>query len=220
MNIDSHCHLLPGVDDGVDSIEESLALLEEMKLKGLQRLYLTPHLFSPMSPSDPERIVKRWNEYHFELNSHSVEVLLGSEIFFRPEILDADLITMGGSDTVLLELPTQRRPHYLFEVIEKLQVKGLRIILAHVERYEYLFRKSGLFFGKQELTDDILRLRDMGVLFQVNWNSLDKNPKTRVLINEGIAEIIGSDKHKSGDNRLLIDFHDDRYRLFLNDYYL
>jgi protein-tyrosine phosphatase len=38
-------------------------------------------------------------------------------------------------------------------------------------------KKGGLFFGKQELTDDILRLRDMGILFQVNWNSLDKNPK-------------------------------------------
>ena len=60
----------------------------------------------------------------------------------------------------------------------------------------------------------------MGVLFQVNWNSLDKDSKARVLVDRRIADITGSDKHKQGDNRLLIDFDDDRYRLFLNDSFL
>ncbi|HNS74808.1 MULTISPECIES: CpsB/CapC family capsule biosynthesis tyrosine phosphatase [Mesotoga] len=220
MNIDSHCHLLPAVDDGVEEIEESLAILEEMKLKGLQRLYLTPHLFSPISPSDPAEIMRRWHEFRFELNNHSVEVLLGSEIFLRPEVLESDLITMGESNFLLVELSTQQKPHYLFEVIGKLQSTGFRIILAHLERYHYLFKKIGFIFGKVEPTDEIHRLRDMGVLFQVNWNSLDKDSKARVLVDRRIADITGSDKHKQGDNRLLIDFDDDRYRLFLNDSFL
>lgn len=208
------------MDDGVEEIEESLAILEEMKLKGLQRLYLTPHFFSPRSPTDPAEIMKRWHEFRLELNNHSVEVLLGSEIFLRPEVLESDLIAMGESNCLLIELSTQRKPHYLLEVIEKLQKKGFRIILAHLERYHYLFKRGGLIFGKTEPTDDIHKLRDMGVLFQVNWNSLDKDPNARVLVDRRIADITGSDKHKRGDNRLIIDFHDDRYRLFLNDSFL
>ncbi|MDI9369045.1 MAG: capsular biosynthesis protein [Thermotogaceae bacterium] len=220
MNIDSHCHLLPAVDDGVESIQESITLLEEMKVKGVERLYLTPHFLSPRSPTSTSEIMKRWNEFESELNGHSVEVLLGSEIFLRPEVLERNLISMGESDIILVELPTQQKPHYLFEVIEKLQAKGFRVLLAHVERYDYFFKKSGFLFGKTKLTGDISRLRDMGVLFQVNWNSLDRDPKAKALIEERTADVTGSDKHRINDGRLLIDFSDDRYELFLNDYYL
>jgi len=220
LNIDSHCHLLPAVDDGVESIQESITLLEEMRLKGVERLYLTPHFLSPKSPTNISEIMKRWNEFRSELNSHSVEVLLGSEVFLRPEVLECDLVSMGESNVILVELPTQQKPHYLFEVIENLQMKGFRVLLAHVERYEYFFKKSGFLLGKTKLTGDISRLRDMGVLFQVNWNSLDRDPKAKALIEEKIADVTGSDKHKIGDGRLLIDFNDGRYGFFLNDYYL
>jgi len=220
LNIDSHCHLLPAVDDGVESIQESIALLKEMKAKGVERLYLTPHFLSPRSQTDTSEIMKRWNEFESELNAHSVEVMLGSEIFLRPEVLECNLISMGESNIILVELPTQQKPHYLFEVIEKLQVRGFRVLLAHVERYEYFFKKRGFLLGKTKVTEDISKLRDMGVLFQVNWSSLDRDPKAKALVEERIADVTGSDKHRMNDGRLLIDFNDERYGFFLNHYYL
>ncbi|HPD37535.1 MAG TPA: capsular biosynthesis protein [Mesotoga infera] len=219
MNIDLHTHLLPGVDDGSSDVEESLKILERMKSGGVERVYLTPHLYSPRTPTDIVAIKESWGKHSGSLNSSGVEVLLGSEIFLRPEVLTGEIISMGETNVLLVELPTDARPHYLVEAIETLQKRGFKIILAHVERYGFLFKKSLLPFSRSKLEDEVFRLKDMGVLFQVNWDSL-KDWRTVLLLEKRMVETIGSDKHHNSDGRGVIDFSSELASRFINDYYL
>jgi len=219
MNIDLHTHLLPGVDDGSPDVEESLKILERMKAGGAERVYLTPHLYSPRTPTDIGAIKESWRKHSASLNSSGVEVLLGSEVFLRPEALTGEVIPMGEADVLLVELPTDARPHYLVEAIEVLQKRGFRVVLAHVERYGFLFKKGLLPFSRSKLENEVYRLKDMGVLFQVNWDSL-KDGRTGLLLQKRMVETIGSDKHHNSDGRGVIDFSSESVSQFINDYYL
>ena len=220
MNIDCHCHLLPGVDDGCQKLEESLEILEAMKSKGAERVYLTPHLFCPRSPTDIAEIRNSWEENSSHLNSAGVEVLIGSEVFLSPRALSEETIPLGGTDLLLIELPTDARPPYLFEAISILQERGYRVIIAHIERYRYFFKRGIFPFSRSRIDDDLFRLKDVGVLFQINWDSLNGDGQFEDLFRNRMIEFVGSDKHYPRDNREIIDFSKDSYNLFMNDYYL
>lgn len=221
MNVDVHCHLLPGVDDGSQKMTESLKVLEQMKAKGAQRVYLTPHLYSPDSPTHIAQIKEAWREHSRALNSREIQVLLGSEVFLRPEVLTSEVIPLGESNLLLIELATRSKPPYLFEAVEALQVRGFKIVLAHVERYRFFFKKKFPLISSPELDPDVLRLKNMGVLFQVNWDSVKRtSPETRILLKSRLVDLLGSDKHHSKDGRGVIDFGAHESDSFYNDYYL
>ncbi|HAA86455.1 MAG TPA: capsular biosynthesis protein [Kosmotogaceae bacterium] len=211
--VDIHCHLLPGVDDGCDSVEEAYSILEEMTKNGTGRVYLTPHLFSPRVKSSIGEIRDAFERLQESYTDKYPELVLGSEVFLVPEIVELEFIPMGSTRFVLVELPVDTRPRFLHHALRSLQEEGYVVILAHVERYRYLYSsKTPLvdLFTKRERFHEIIKLRNDGILFQVNWHSLINPGKherslVRYLLNSGFVDFVGSDKHSANDGRSLIN---------------
>ena len=228
MYIDMHCHLLPGVDDGSNNEKECVEILNCMKQSGVERLYFTPHLYSPNIITDITAIKSRYYEFREICIGLGIEPELGSEVFLRPEAVAGELIPLGETPFVLVELPANK-PAYLYELVGHIQQRGYVIILAHIERYNYLFERQGLFrrrLGNFQMSSTLKKLRDMGVYFQINWKTVlnirDRrySPELSVLFESGYIDFIGSDKHSMNDGRATIDFEDTRYSLFRNQYSL
>ena len=209
MNIDFHCHLLPGVDDGCKTLEESLQIINEMKIKGVEKIILTPHLYSPKVPTDMNKIIDTFKETREHFLKAGIEVELGAEIFLREKLSSKPLLPLGRSRYLLIELP-DFEPAYLFKELLELQKKDYYIVLAHVERYVYLFSDPSSrrgFFRTKFAPGKLLKLKEMGVFFQVNWNSLIlKDKRAQYLLKNGLLDFISSDKHGLKDGRYIIDF--------------
>ncbi|MEA2066644.1 MAG: CpsB/CapC family capsule biosynthesis tyrosine phosphatase [Thermotogota bacterium] len=223
VGVDMHCHLLPGVDDGSNSLEESVEIIKEMKENGIHKIFLTPHIHSPIIRSKPELFNERFKMLKKEIDEDMV-LEMGSEVYIVPEVSKKDIIALGNSGYLLVEFPTNMFPVAAEKELSELQKRGYRIILAHIERYDYLFRRrrSGLFKVIFEPTDFLRKLKNMGVLFQVNWNTIvDPSPKEKKILNMleryYWMDFTGSDKHAFKDNRKLINTANQKYRTFMNE---
>lgn len=209
MNIDFHCHLLPGVDDGCKTLKESLQIVSEMKANGVEKLILTPHLYSPKVPTDINRIKDTFEKTREHFIKMDIDIELGAEIFLCEKLSAKPLLPLGDSKYLLIELP-DFEPAYLFEELLELQKKDFYIVLAHVERYGYLFKDNfsrRSFFRNKFVQTKLLKLKEMGVFFQVNWNSLfRKDKRAQYLFKNGLLDFISSDKHCLRDGRDIIDF--------------
>lgn len=195
--IDIHCHILPNIDDGAGTPEEALVMLNLQRKSGVDKLFLTPHYY-------PERISlddflsdrkKAWETLMPLLpGENALQVRLGAEVRYCPQLLQLDLkaVTLGGSDYLLLELPSRRCPAYMEQFMEELLEKGIIPILAHVERCAY-------FREKPEL---LRKLSDLGALAQVSVQALsDKRDRrfARACLEHGLAQIAASDAHNTAD---------------------
>jgi protein-tyrosine phosphatase len=164
--IDIHNHLIHEVDDGSKNIEMSKELLKIFYNQGVKILFLTPHLNSPSSKTNFSEINKNFRLIKEIANKIGIKCYLGYEIyipFYLPKINFSDY-TMGNSNVLLLEFS-----HYddspIKEHVYNLIKRGFRIIIAHIERYDYL----DLY--------DIFELKDMGVYLQVNASSIIEKKK-------------------------------------------
>ncbi|MDI3517638.1 MAG: protein-tyrosine phosphatase [Thermotogota bacterium] len=181
---DIHSHLLPGVDDGVETMEEASLLLKSLKDKGIDKIFLTPHLNHPIIPTTSRDILEVYELYKEKLKESGIEVLIGSELFLSPGFPTP--IPLEGTSFVLVELPTLDFPYYLEEAIFELQLSGYDVILAHVERYAWLLEKKSL----------IERLKDRGVYFQVNVIPLARKDKNALwYYGNNLIDFLGTDLH-------------------------
>ncbi len=224
QKIDMHCHLLPGIDDGCESLEESLAILREMGKNGTERVYLTPHMYSPRIQSRVDDIKDSFKRLTEALPADYPELLLGSEVFLFPGVAERELLPLGDTGFLLVEFPSNRQPPFMYDSLRSIQRMGYVVILAHIERYNYLWKKRRNL--RNILTNgrrfhEIIGLRNEGILFQVNWQAL-LDPKyvrrssARSLLNEGFIDFVGSDKHSLHDGRILIDHDNPLYSQFRN----
>ena len=188
--IDIHSHLLPGVDDGVATREESLALIEEYRQAGFSHIVCTPHLHDPYVTTKIHLIREAFAWFRDSAREAGITALLGSELYMSPNpgkfipFLDRFL---------LIETNTEVEPLYLLDEVFKLQMQGLTIILAHIERYAWFSAENYI----------AQRLREMGVLFQVNAQMLT-NPEVVKYLDMGWVDFIASDNH--GKRRGNIDY--------------
>lgn len=208
--VDMHSHLLPSFDDGVKSLEDSLAIIQQMKLNGLDVLFWTPHLNLNTYPGiSAETIKEHFTKYASMIKQKTgVEMFWGSELFCNPPI-PQKILPLGNSDFVLIEFPLDVYPRYLFDIIYKIQLLGYRVIMAHIERYQWLFPKKKKFLKKTIDYSLIDELKSKGVFFQINYSVLTNITKYQhitPILKEKKIEFIGSDKHYNGDRRPLIDF--------------
>jgi protein-tyrosine phosphatase len=167
--IDLHSHILPGIDDGARDIEESVALARIYTAAGYEVVVATPHYIPGTSWAPAAAAVRdgvaALNEV---LISRGVDlkVLPGMEIAMDPSLshlLAQDrLLTLGGSDYLLVEVPFQQLPYGWDQVVFDLISNGYRVLLAHPERCARLVEKPAIFE----------RLIDAGCSIQVNWSSL------------------------------------------------
>ncbi|MGC8724266.1 MAG: tyrosine-protein phosphatase [Acidobacteriota bacterium] len=148
MYVDLHCHLLPGVDDGVGDWEESALCLEAARREKISALCVTPHIAPPRFPNTPTLLREAFEAWREPAESLGFTVHLGSEISFGPRLVSAyragKLIPMGEAGRYLLvELPLLLRPPGVEEVFFDLRMAGVEPILAHPERYAYVTRDPG-----------------------------------------------------------------------------
>ncbi|MCW1306119.1 MAG: capsule biosynthesis protein CapC [Candidatus Parvarchaeota archaeon] len=197
MLIDIHTHFLPGVDDGCETIEESLSLLNKCKLRGVDVVYLTPHVNHPSYKNKKPTLVEVYAQFKAQLESTGVKTYLGSEVYLTPDLNLDDVIPLGNTPYVLIETALDILPVYLPDMLFKLQLNGFTPILAHVERFVWLQRDTHL----QNY------LKDHGVKFQINYVALSKiksNPILKKYLSNGWIEFVGSDVHHDGDGRVLL----------------
>ena len=195
--IDLHSHLLPGIDDGVRTIAESLDLLRAAHDDGITRIAATPHVREdyPTSPGEMELLVAEVCGAAREA-AIPVEVLKGGELDleFAAQLDDADLRRFGlggASSLLLLEFPYLGWPLQLADLVFDLQLRGFRIVLAHPERNVDVQREP----------ERLRPLVDSGVVVQLTAASLDGRlggaPRTAAkrLLDARLAHLLASDAH-------------------------
>ena len=196
LGVDIHSHLIPGIDDGVETLEKSLEVILEFKKWGIEQVVTTPHIMSDFYKNTPEIILgglKKLRDYLAE-NQVSFTIDAAAEYYldfdFEKKIEEESLLTFGDK-FVLFELPFIQEPQNLTSAIFKMQTAGYRPILAHPERYT--------FWSKD--WDKYTELRDKGVLFQLNLVSLTGcySPEVKKiaekLIDENMVDWAGTDCH-------------------------
>lgn len=189
--VDNHSHILYGLDDGVRTREDSLAILTWLEEQGLTTLWFTPHVMEDV-PNTTEGIRARYDEllsfYRGGLHFHlAAEYMLDN--LFEERLAAHDLLP-HGEDRVLVETSTWSPPIDLWGTIERIMSAGYRPLLAHPERYRYM-RK-----------EDYKRLHEMGVLFQLNLPSIvgtyknESQARAEYLLGRGWYCMFGSDCHR------------------------
>lgn len=191
--IDLHSHILPQIDDGSQSVEESLAMLNMLKEQGVQAIALTPHFYAN-STTVEEFVEKRGAAYSLVRKAFTEEaprLLLGAEVRYYEGISKLSglkKLCIDDSRLLLLEMPFTKWTDYtISELFEMSRSGDYRIVLAHIERY-YDLQDRGVWYG----------LAENEVLFQVNastFTSLRTRRKAFNLLKNGFVHFLGSDCH-------------------------
>lgn len=194
---DMHSHILPGIDDGAATVEDSLQLVEAMRQMGCQKMIATPHISEDMYPNTPECILAKRDELRETLDKKNIpmQIEAAAEYMIDEQFLKLvekeNLLTIDGDKQVLVEMSYLSESPYLFAAVFKLQTHGYQPVLAHPERYQF-------YFDKPEAFDELL---SKGCIFQLNALSLSGYygkmvQKTAAhLIRKGHYSYIGSDVH-------------------------
>ena len=195
---DYHSHILPGVDDGVRTMEESLSILEGLEEIGITDLWLTPHIMEDI-PNTTEDLRQRFSVL-VEKNPTKIRLNLAAEYMmdalFEERLQKGDLLPLGkDGNHLLVETSYFNPPMDLYGILEKVRIKGYYPVLAHPERYVYMEKK------------DYKHLKEMGVLLQMNVGSIGKvygkevYRKAKWMLRKGMYSLFGSDLHR----RFMID---------------
>ena len=204
LRVDLHSHLIPGVDDGVKTMEESIEMILRMKMMGYQKLITTPHIMSHRYPNSASALRQKFQELKrvLERRGISIELELAAEYYLDEHLLELvrqkEILTFGGN-YLLFEMSYVNQPVNMDLVIEEMRKAGYHPVLAHPERYQFMHTE----FHKYEA------LKDIGVLFQVNLNSLagyysdEAKQIVLKLFEQNMVDFVGSDAHKMGHLRRL-----------------
>ncbi|MBD3800199.1 MAG: capsular biosynthesis protein [Campylobacterales bacterium] len=196
LTTDLHSHLVPGIDDGAKDLEASLNLVRSLYDLGYRRLITTPHIMMHRFPNSRDTILRGLDTLRSAVDAEGIPVTIdaASEYYvdehFRELIGKGELLTFGENE-VLFELSYIIPPVDLDTIIFELQSCGYQPVLAHPERFLYMHKDEEAY----------PRLREKGVRFQVNINSLGGyyskpvEKAARRLMDEGWITYLGSDTH-------------------------
>ncbi len=193
MFTDYHSHILPEIDDGSKSAEESVQMLEKLSEQGLERVVATPHFYAHREESVESFIKKRKSAYEklCRKNIPVKEIHLGAEILMESGISECDGIeklAIEGTNLILLEPPYYDCPKNLTDEIYSISYDyKLKPIIAHIHRYIGLYEKS-----------EIEELLKIDAVFQINnqaFRNFREKHFVKSLIKEGYPLVFGSDCH-------------------------
>lgn len=160
---DYHSHLLPGVDDGVQTVEESLEILRLYEQLGIREVWFTPHIMEDI-PNTTAGLRSRFEQFQKSYTGN-IRLHLAAEYMldnlFKERLAHRDLLPIGEEgDHLLVETSYFNPPMDLYGMMEKIKSAGFIPVLAHPERYTYMGEK------------EYCRLKESGVMFQSNLPSL------------------------------------------------
>lgn len=201
---DCHSHIIPAVDDGSRSTEESLEMLRLLQSAGAQTVIATPHIFPQRYPNEPDPLRRAFDALQRAVSDASdlhLEIELGAEHYLDEtlpgRIRRGDILSFGPESYVLVETTTGPIvPVELYDMVNALRDAGHVPLLAHIERYRWLRGEEG-----EDLLAD---LRAAGVRFQVNrtvgkMNQPGRGPRGAFLsrlLQLGWIDEVGSDLHR------------------------
>jgi protein-tyrosine phosphatase len=198
VKADMHSHLIPGIDDGAKTLDDTIMMVRRMYEMGYKKLITTPHIQHEFFRNTPEIILSGLEKVRRALKSENipVEIQAAAEYLlddgFEEKAAKGNLLAFSGK-YLLVELSYYNPHPNLKTFVFNLQVDGYKVILAHPERYTYWFSD----FSKYE------DLKDRGVFFQVNLVSLAgfyPDPVKKMaekLMEKGMIEFVGSDMHNA-----------------------
>ena len=197
---DIHNHILPGIDDGAASVEDSLQLLLRFNQLGVKSFICTPHIMNEYYPNTPESIQNALEKVIGAIHSNpalkDIRIKAAAEYMMDQsflEMLEAEELLPLKDKCVLVEMSYFQAPINLKEILFKLQTHGYKPVLAHPERYAFYHSKD---LRKYE------ELKNRGCLFQINALSLSPHYGTNMqqigfkLLEAGMIDFIGSDTHR------------------------
>lgn len=203
MIVDFHTHILPRIDDGSSSVNESIKMLIEEAEQGIKYVILTPH-FYPQS-DDPQRFLERRAEAFYQLSeaiqsakekgkiSNDIpEMILGAEVYYYQGMSESSCLLdlcIGASRYLLVEMPPAPWPESAYAELRAIYRKqGIIPIIAHIDRYIGPFRTFNI--------PD--KLADMHVFVQMNASALNRKMNAKLmikLIKQNKIHFVGSDCH-------------------------
>lgn len=193
--IDIHTHILPNIDDGSKSLDDSIMLLRTCQEDGIKGLVLTSHL-APLRGFMPtkEALIKAYEQLvqRAQDENISIDLYLGAEIDEQDKMLNVieNSYTINNTPFVLIDFGMRRAD--ISEVIYSLKIKGYKTIVAHPERYEYLDFQ------------DLIKIKKEGGIFQVSALHLVKKGSKNAqkiaqkLLKLDMIDVVASDMHHKG----------------------
>ena len=201
--IDTHSHILPGLDDGASDMRESICLLRQARRQGIRSVIATPHYSGRFPNICPDRIRLLCREVQAQAQAElkaKIRIWPGQEIMYSEEavsLLDkGDLLTIADTRYVLIEFLSAVPYSYIFRGVKELTLAGYRPILAHAERYEALREE-----GRLE------ELKKQGACVQLNFRPIggkwyhESTRWCRKILRDGLADFLGTDMHNTGGRR-------------------
>jgi len=202
---DMHAHWLPGVDDGVKTIEESMEVIDRLMELGYEKLTTTPHIMSDFYGNSSASLKSAFDHFITQIRAkgYTLPLHCAAEYYIDEGTINLinnvqELLTFGKG-YLLFETNMISEPMQLKDIIFKLTSQGYKPVIAHPERYQYMTMSKA---------ED---LRNRGVLLQINMLSLigyygpTVQKMAARLIDKGWVDLLGSDCHHIEQGRLLGD---------------
>jgi protein-tyrosine phosphatase len=195
--IDIHCHILPGIDDGPGTLEDTIALAKSALKEDIHTIIATPHHKNGRYINLKPDIIKKVTELNEILTKENIPltILPGQEIALHGEILEGydngEILTLDGTQYLFIELPATHVPRYTEEIVYELQLKNIVPIIVHPERNAEIIERPGILY----------ELVEKGCLAQITASSIvgafGKRVKTfsEQLIDANLIHFIASDAH-------------------------
>jgi protein-tyrosine phosphatase len=196
-----HCHVLPGVDDGLQQPEDSLTYLRQMAQWGIRHVVATPHISQDLFPNTTSDLRHRADALRQLIEAEQIPITFDvaaeymTDELFADRLRANDLLSFGTQRFVLIETGWALLPRHLPQWLFQLQVQGYRPVLAHPERYRHFWPRP----------EALGQLREQGCLLQLNTMSLvgryggEARRVAQYLIRQGWVDFVSSDLHRLGD---------------------
>ncbi|MCU0394046.1 MAG: capsular biosynthesis protein [Thermoflexibacter sp.] len=198
LQVDMHSHLLPAIDDGAKDFENSISLIKSFVEMGYKKLITTPHIMSDFYKNTPEVILDKLDKLNDIVKNLqiNIDISAAAEYYLDEGLVEKlekkePLLSFGKEKYLLFETSYMNAsPHFDYAVF-LMQSQGYRPVLAHPERYVYLF----------DSLEKPKKWYDKGVLLQININSLNGYYSTSAkylaekLIDNKMVNFLGSDCH-------------------------
>lgn len=198
LGVDMHSHLIPGIDDGSQSMDHTIGMLLRFVELGYKKVITTPHIMFDYYRNTPEIILKGLEEVRAEVKRLNIpiEIEAAAEYFydeFFVELLENEKLLTFGKNELLFEFSFGAKPNNIDELIFNIKTKGYTPVLAHYERY---------LFYIDEGIEPARKFREKGVRIQMNFNSLsghygpDIKKQAELLIDNNLVDYVATDCHR------------------------